>query len=1487
MFVPSSPRDPVSKITYYISDQQVLGTYCAILMKLQKKTLMVFVVLLISVLVVISIFFSTILLASYSALEVQYVEKDLDQAVNKLNDEYLTLSAIVSDWGPWDDTYNFVNGNDPEYIQSNLLVPGFDNLNLNLIVITNSKGEVVYSGAYDLVNKETVPVPAFVQGPLDLTHPLMNMSDPHYITAGILLLPENPMIVASQPIVRSDFSGQPQGVVIMGRYLDKAEISRLAELTRPSLAFTRTDDPALPPDLVLRTRENRGTAPGIIRQLNGNEIAGYALIQDIYGKDALVLQITEARDIYRQGLNTTMQVLLIIILSGVFLGLVVIILLDRFVLERMNSLALQVYTIGKSGSTTEHVKIGGDDELSGLAAEINRMLDTIEQAQAKVQASEARFRGLAENLPLHVIIFEMDTTGSLLYVNRSGVEIFGITEEKIAKGINIRHYLSTDNIEMMERGLAAVMSGGWSPGEVYTLTQRDGNLMRAIVYTSLIYREGRVAGFQGIVIDITERLTLEEALKESEEKYRALAENSADIIFSLNDTGTFTYISPQVSRYGYTPPEIVGKGIQQFIHPDDQAKVFDNYQQEMQDGTSITSTFRIVDKQGDLHWIEENSNIKRDEQGNPKGMVGILRDVTDRVRAEEALRQSRERLENILRASPVVVFETDPDGNLLFASDLWEQLIGCPFETMKGRHWSEVLHPEDKARLAQDVRLQSRNLGATGAEARIIRADGSILWTFGQSVTVYNPDGSIRGHVGTITDITERKVVEEEIVRTLSILKSTMESTADGILVADGKGGIVLFNVKFKEMWGIPEAVIVSKNDDTALSFVLDQLKEPEIFLRSVQDLYKTPEKTSFDLLELKDGRVFERYSQPQRIGDAVSGRVFSFRDISERKRVEEALRDRTAFFEALVESSLDGILVIGENQERNVINKRLIEMWNVPATILKDPNDAALLEYVVNRCSEPEKFYEKVRYLYSHKSETSRDIVEFKDGMVFDRSSSPVIGKNGEYLGRIWTFQDITERRKMEETLAESAAEYRALTENTSDILFSINMAGIFTYISPQVNKYGYLVSEITGKSIRDVVYPEDIDRVEAKLVSDLEQGAQFHSTFRVLDKWGNVHWFDEEGTLRLDQYGTPIGIYGVLRDDSERRRAEEQLTESKNLYMAIFDNTGSAMIIIASDTSIILANPGWASLTGIAQEECAGRSWTEFIHPEDLEMMKKYYHGRREDPAHVPREYLFRLIDASGNVHSCIVSVVTIPGTTDSIAAVVDISERKRAEDAIELANKKLNLMNNITRHDILNTITGLLGCLDMADATTSPEDKVQLLNDVRDLTRIIQRQITFTREYQEVGVHLPLWQNVRGVIDKVLQNFEKSGIHFEIDPGNMEVYADPLLEKVFYNLADNAMRYGETITTIRISTLVSGNNALLIFEDDGAGIPVDQKTRVFERGVGRNTGMGLFLTQEILAITGITIRENGEPGKGARFEMLIPWGSFRSGSDTLPNG
>ncbi|MFA4876341.1 MAG: CHASE4 domain-containing protein [Methanoregula sp.] len=479
-------------------------------MRLQKKTFLVISGLLVAVILVVSIFYSTIILASYGALEEQYIAQDLDQAVNKINDELTTMSNIASDWGPWDDTVEFVHGNDPNYLHSNLQPYGFGNLDLNLIVITNTKGNVIFSGSYDLQNQTMVPVPAAFAGPLDLKNPLMNMSDPHHVTSGILMLPEAPLLVVSQPVMYSNFSGQPHGVVIMGRYLNREEIARLGELTRPSLTFTRIEDTGISASLLSRIRETP-SGPGLIEPQNGDLIAGYSAIKDIYGNDALILGITESRDIYHQGITTTLQVILIILAAGLFIGLGVIFLLDRAVLSRLRSLADQVNTIGKSGTSKSHVEIAGDDELSGLAKEIDHMLGTLEKTHDGLMQSEARFRELADLLPQTV--FEMDLRRDLLYANHAGQKLFGIDDEKIKKGVNVRNYLLSEEHDQMLEGLALTVNGTQFSGKTYSLKKVDGTLMIAIVYTSPIQRSGVLTGFRGIIIDITERKKAEDALR--------------------------------------------------------------------------------------------------------------------------------------------------------------------------------------------------------------------------------------------------------------------------------------------------------------------------------------------------------------------------------------------------------------------------------------------------------------------------------------------------------------------------------------------------------------------------------------------------------------------------------------------------------------------------------------------------------------------------------------------------------------------------------------------------------------------------------------------------------------------------------------------------------------------------------------------------------------------------------------------------------------
>lgn len=238
------------------------------------------------------------------------------------------------------------------------------------------------------------------------------------------------------------------------------------------------------------------------------------------------------------------------------------------------------------------------------------------------------------------------------------------------------------------------------------------------------------------------------------------------------------------------------------------------------------------------------------------------------------------------------------------------------------------------------------------------------------------------------------------------------------------------------------------------------------------------------------------------------------------------------------------------------------------------------------------------------------------------------------------------------------------------------------------------------------------------------------------------------------------------------------------------------------------------------------------------------------------------------------------------EMIAREQNVTELTQLSEALGLANRKLNLLNNIIRHDILNTLAGLLGLEDMALDSTRDPVITDLLQDIQKSTRKIQQQINFTKEYQDIGTAAPVWQNIRNVLLRA--DYHPANLIVEIPEhlGNLEIYADPLLEKVFYNLIENAVRHAGNLTRIRFLAERTPDGITLICEDDGNGVPNDDKEQIFEPGFGKNTGQGLALAREILAITGITIRETGILHQGARFEIKIGDQAYRIiGSARIP--
>jgi len=227
------------------------------------------------------------------------------------------------------------------------------------------------------------------------------------------------------------------------------------------------------------------------------------------------------------------------------------------------------------------------------------------------------------------------------------------------------------------------------------------------------------------------------------------------------------------------------------------------------------------------------------------------------------------------------------------------------------------------------------------------------------------------------------------------------------------------------------------------------------------------------------------------------------------------------------------------------------------------------------------------------------------------------------------------------------------------------------------------------------------------------------------------------------------------------------------------------------------------------------------------------------------------------------------------ETIICALDITMHMMADDALRMANKKLNLLSSITRHDILNKISIIDSNIIFIQKRNPPKEIDTFLLKIGTTTRAIQTQIEFSRVYQDLGSTDSRWQKIDSVLPR---RMVPDAVQFQTTCGDVEVFADPMLQKVFFNLFDNSLRHGGHVRNLQVACREGEGGLKILWEDDGVGIPDDEKERVFERGYGKNTGLGLFLVREILGITGITIVETGTLGKGAIFEISVPRGVYR---------
>jgi signal transduction histidine kinase len=366
-------------------------------MTIRKKTIISISVAFFTMIAILLVSSRFVLLGNLKDMEKASVYRNVERALSALSYSLLELESVTADWSSWDDTYAFIENGNREYVKSNLGDSTFLNLRLNIVLFIDSSGKAVFSKAFDLHTGEMVPVPQDLQHHLSDGSLLLSPRDLDSCVSGLLLLRESPpLLIASRPILTSDDEGPAGGTIIFGRYLDATEVDLLCSLLSLSIGFYRTDNAELPVDIgeIYRTLlEDTSILP---RLTDEQHIAGYTLLEDIYGGPGLIVKVEIARDIYQQGqLALTYLILIITMVCVVFCG-VALRAAEKHELSRLGKLTRAVASISASGNVSERVTITGKDEISSLANNINSMLASLKQ-------SEDELKDKAEHLQMAVI----------------------------------------------------------------------------------------------------------------------------------------------------------------------------------------------------------------------------------------------------------------------------------------------------------------------------------------------------------------------------------------------------------------------------------------------------------------------------------------------------------------------------------------------------------------------------------------------------------------------------------------------------------------------------------------------------------------------------------------------------------------------------------------------------------------------------------------------------------------------------------------------------------------------------------------------------------------------------------------------------------------------------------------------------------------------------------------------------------------------------
>ncbi|MFW6334679.1 MAG: PAS domain-containing sensor histidine kinase [Desulfosalsimonas sp.] len=529
--------------------------------------------------------------------------------------------------------------------------------------------------------------------------------------------------------------------------------------------------------------------------------------------------------------------------------------------------------------------------------------------------------------------------------------------------------------------------------------------------------------------------------------------------------------------------------------------------------------------------------------------------------------------------------------------------------------------------------------------------------------------------------------------------------------------------------------------------------------------------------------------------------------------------------------------------------------------------------------------------------------------------TARPIL-ENGQVTGVQGILVDITERKEKEDELRQREERYRFLVEESSDIIWTFDLSlGSFTYCSKSVERIlGYSQEEIFGGRLDSVFSPDEKKRVItalAEAANDRRTPDRILLEAEHITKNGDSVWMEINAVLHRNSLGEPVSFTGTSRDVTERKKAEEALRRSENYYRAIFETSGAAIIIIDEDGKLVLANSRIRELTGCPREEIENRRfWTKFVHPEDLKVMRKYHYLRRQDPDAAPRQYEFRLIDREGRQRHIFYTIDMIPGTGQSVGSLIDITERRRAEEEKEKIQEQM-LRSQMTEtvgrmaggvahefNNLFQILRGNLELLAMEKPDGDPE-KARLNAMEKEINRgtgLISQLLLFSRRENTMPHKGMLFLNdhlkaIAGFLGQTI--LKRINIDLNLAPDIPPIYADPdQVAQVLVNMAANAADVMPESGSLAIETtqaelgkedaagmdISPGRYVLMSVTDTGPGIDENVLPYIFEpffttRETGRGTGMGLAAVYGIVRAHDGDITCRTRKGEGTAFCIYLP--------------